>query len=158
MAFNKKAAVVAVPLVLLLVSHCADAVKICTAVSQTFHGNCVSNKNCASACYDEYSGMAHGYCSKRRICSKSLNNDDLNDIGLNFSWNRRCKHPCKCSFACGALPSPGTPGEGPPEVQPPPGEGPPEVQPPPGDSPPVVQPPAGKNDLSFSMTGPRVPN
>ncbi|TVU31542.1 hypothetical protein EJB05_23229, partial [Eragrostis curvula] len=117
-------------------------------VSETFHGDCVSNKNCASACHHEHGGRAHGFCARKRVCPRSLYDGDLNDIDLNFPWKPKCKHPCKCSFACGAALPP--PGDSPPV----PGDSLPIIQPPSGDSLPVVQPPSGKNDFFDSECTP----
>ncbi|TVU19190.1 hypothetical protein EJB05_35327, partial [Eragrostis curvula] len=127
MAFNKKAIVV-IPLILLLVAYCAEAVKICTAVSQTFTGDCVSKKSCASACHQEHEGRAGGYCTRKRFCPRSLYDGHLDDIDLNWPWPKRpkCKHLCKCSFACGALPAPSAPTiDPPPMIEPPPENDPP---------------------------------
>ncbi|XP_062182026.1 uncharacterized protein LOC133886288 [Phragmites australis] len=111
MAFNKKAVFVGFTLALLLVTYCAEAVKICTFNSKTFHGPCKSNKNCASACIHEGeengTGYTGGHCSRKKW---SLGPDG--DDGFDLNWKKGPK--CKCVKPCNG-PSP------PPGDEPPPG-------------------------------------
>ncbi|TVU34652.1 hypothetical protein EJB05_16495, partial [Eragrostis curvula] len=82
MAFNKKAVLLVFPLALLIMAHCTEAVRMCSSPSETFHGKCVSHKNCASTCYHENQGAGGGHC-----------------VGI--IWPR-----CKCMKPCGTMTPP----------------------------------------------------
>ncbi|TVU34654.1 hypothetical protein EJB05_16497, partial [Eragrostis curvula] len=62
MAFNKKVVFVIFSLALLIMAHCTVAVRMCKSRSKTFHGRCVSDKNCASTCHTENQGFGAGHC------------------------------------------------------------------------------------------------